>query len=746
MTHAWPHENVSCWNNRDYDRRTYSPAAGFCIVKAMKSKRFRIALATLALTLIAVGALPAIAQAEDADTNTVPLLVVVVGFDASSDGKTAAVAYDDSYDWGETIFGADNSLASYYLDMSNGKFTFSPAAETCSHDSDGVTSSTDRVDDGVVHVTLKRAHGRWGLVNEKNEVAQDFGRAVLEAFQLASSYVDFKSYDSNGDGMITPDELAIAVCIAGYDASPFDDPDRTDIPVLWPHAGKLANEGGEEEVVDGVRFDSYIAMAEYLSFDAGKPQEKEQEPLGILYHELGHYLGLPDLYPLNADAEDEPWGAYRVGTLSLMANGNWALVEDPESPNGSRYEPTALDAWCRYVLGWKNPGIVTESGSYALSSELSDSGYSQLLIPTSDPNQYYLLENRLPEGHDIGLVGEYGDGNPRGGIVVWHIDKGIYRQYGQENDVNNTDHAPAVMELFFESYKGSYSTDWSHSVPVTEEPFYDSASCEANFGSSSTTIKLPLYRGENGGTPSSRANSQVTVQFPTNAARDMTVHIEFDSTVAGTSSKAYPLDGKEFNDLRMGKGALGSIAGTALVEETNADVGIVDAQSVSKGLPAGDITYAQAYDVLSSDSNIACYNLTGAQLVELVESSINVSEQRRRCLAVLDALEEVDFIDHIPEVDAKIPSADAALNFGGLSYGVNWNGAIGARSSSITIGGEPIDLNRAYYVAVAPGVVEQYDDFFDDLSPDILMLWGSPKDAMRSFIETPDWERTALAE
>ncbi|SER64394.1 hypothetical protein [Parafannyhessea umbonata] len=62
-------------------------------------------------------------QGETSAKKTMPLLVVVVGFEGTP--------YRDDFDWGETIFEDDESLAAYYEDMSLGQFTFGPMNETC---------------------------------------------------------------------------------------------------------------------------------------------------------------------------------------------------------------------------------------------------------------------------------------------------------------------------------------------------------------------------------------------------------------------------------------------------------------------------------------------------------------------------------------------------------------------------------------------------------------------------------------
>ena len=448
---------------------------------------------------------------------------------------------------------------------------------------------------------------------------------------------------------------------------------------------------------------------------------------------------------MNKDTDAGAWGGYRVGVLSLMDNGAWTSVPDSSAPSGYANEPMAFDAWSRYALGWHLPTIATHSGDYQISSQDSANGYSQLLIPTSDPDEYFLLENRQPEGHDAAMATSYADGNPRGGIVIWHVDKGSYRHFGADNQANDTYHRPAVMEQFFEESDGVYTTSLRRGVPVLDEPFYDAAACNANLANASEAIELPLY-SDTDDKPATRTVSGTTVQFLGDSAREMTVRVNMATDVAGTSSRAYPLDKIAWREIHSGNGDLARIACSAIARETGADVAVVDARSILGGLPAGDVTYENAYAVLPGNANIVCYDLTGAQLIELAERSVDAADPYHRVASALEAIGSFSMVNanRLPNPEDVGPSGDAVLTFSGLQFDVGWTWPSGVRTENASVGGEPIDLEATYYVAMTTGVVEQYR-FFDGLNPNRLMLWGTPADALRSFVQTEGWEQTALS-
>lgn len=472
----------------------------------MKIARLRIACA-LALALVpACCAFPFVAQTAHADEpREIPLVMIVAGFDGG-DNPEAAVPYDESYDWAAALFDEGESPASYYRDMSEGAFTFAPVRETSAAGVDGNANGADRPDDGVVHVTLHRPHGAWGAVNVDPDVTADFAQMVMQALEAAGQYVDFAAYDADGDGTVSQGELAICVCVAGYEAAPLTDFRRDDIPLLWAHAGLLDAIDVDAKTPSGLRFDSYIAIAERYWEESDPPEAVQQEPLGVIYHELGHALGLPDLYAVTYT--EGLWADWLVGPLSLMDSGGWQFVDDGTSWINI---PTALDAWSRYALGWTNPAIVTHSGDYVVSSQLSDTGYAALVIPTDDPEQYFIVENRQAEGHDVSLAPFYLE---RGGLLIWHVDNGMYRRYYNENQVNDANHHPAIA---VEDAAGMTDAD------------------------------LMLYNSGNDA-PDAMKRAGIVLQFDANPGRDAIVHVALDNE-ASASNVSHMLDDYARNQL-----------------------------------------------------------------------------------------------------------------------------------------------------------------------------------------------------
>ncbi len=452
----------------------------------------------------------------------IPLLTLVIGF--------RDIGYRDDYDWANEIYRSQESLRAYYTDMSFGKFTFDPVRETSAYQKDGNTNRADRQNDGVIHVTVNRNHDNWtgiGLTSvgvATRDLAM--GRAISDAIQKAGNYMDFAQYDANRDGEIGTEELAIALVFAGFEASAINENGFVEgvAKYLWAHAWSLTEmiddygwrrSSLSEPKPDGVKVSSYIAIAEQLARD-------QMEPISVLAHELGHYLGLPDLYNTVYDTRGE-WGDYDVLNTSVMASGSWGI-----NPDGG-FMPYSMDAWSRYVLGWIKPAEAKADGDYRVVSQ-SYSGtqdFAAVRIETQNENEYYLLENRQPQKWDAGIGQAYEDASLKNGIIIWHVDMNVFDRYFDDNAVNNADHRPAVMPLYPESGDGKHFTFVGEEKEVyIGNPFFDAGYWNKKLSGLGSSLNLPLYgRDGAGNSRAARLLSGIKIQFLTNSGHEMKIRL-----------------------------------------------------------------------------------------------------------------------------------------------------------------------------------------------------------------------------
>ena len=241
--------------------------------------------------------------------------------------------------WSNLIFGnSGKTVNTYFKEVSNDLFYLIPAEEI-----------NETENDGVIRVTLPYNHP-----DTFNWLDKPSGKVVQEALQAADPYIDYSRYDLNNNGVLMSDELHIIAVFAGYERSY-----TSRKPSVWAHHGQL---GGIE--LDGVRYVGYHTVQ-------GEMHGDHIATIGVFCHELGHDLGLRDLYDIDGSSSG-------VGIHSLMGSGNWGDMTG-EFPGTT---PVHLDPWSKSFLGFVNPQVITSSGIYTLNA--SPYNYNCLLY-TSGP-------------------------------------------------------------------------------------------------------------------------------------------------------------------------------------------------------------------------------------------------------------------------------------------------------------------------------------------------------------------------
>ena len=249
--------------------------------------------------------------------------------------------------------------------------------------------------------TSTRNREEYGKTDNNGASNPDYMNNVRELIAQAvdsadASGVDFSKFDNNKDGELD----GLVVFHSGLGA------EQGKNGYIWSHRSSLW--GAYNRFYDGVNISNYCINPSKRDFSGDLTQVR----IGVVTHEFGHILGLPDLY----DTQNNSEGA---GNWCLMAGGPWM--------NNER-TPAQLNAWCKSELGWITPKVISKRGSYQLKN------YSDSLVAyrinTSQPNEYFLLENRQTKGWDRYLPGR--------GLAVWHINTDIADNYSQfgSNDIN----------------------------------------------------------------------------------------------------------------------------------------------------------------------------------------------------------------------------------------------------------------------------------------------------------------------
>ena len=186
--------------------------------------------------------------------------------------------------------------------------------------------------------------------------------------------------------------------------------------------------------------------------------------VGVVCHEFGHALGLPDLYDTVAPENQVFAESQGVGSWDLMAAGTW---------NANGFVPGELSAWSKVFVGWIDPVVVTGNAEITLPAVERDREHGVVKIPLGG-DEYFLIENRLQDSNldgrfnynetdsttcawqrsavdstyvclfdfyrdsydgaewDWWLPGE-GTGS---GLLIWHVDESVLRDNYLYNTVN----------------------------------------------------------------------------------------------------------------------------------------------------------------------------------------------------------------------------------------------------------------------------------------------------------------------
>ena len=238
---------------------------------------------------------------------------------------------------------------------------------------------------------------------------------VDEAVRAADPFVDFTAFDTDHDGII--DHLVVV------HAGPGQENHANLTNAIWSHSwnvydGDPTMPGDQPLLADGVQVFRYTMIS-------------EDSPLGVMAHEFGHDLGLPDLYDTDGSSDG-------AGIWDLMSLGAWN-----GAPRGS--SPAEFSAWSKIRLQWitPTPGPAAALEDTAIPAVETQPFAIRLSIPGL-LNEYFLLENREQTGFDVGL--------PASGLLIWHVD---------ESQPDNTNDFHRLLDLVEadEAINGDHPTD-----------------------------------------------------------------------------------------------------------------------------------------------------------------------------------------------------------------------------------------------------------------------------------------------
>lgn len=214
-------------------------------------------------------------------------------------------------------------------------------------------------------------------------------RLVVEAVQRADPTTNFANFDGDSDGVV--DHIVVVHAGDAQEAN------SGNSDLIWSHRWAVSDAnpslpGNQPLTADGVQIYGYIMVS-------------ESSPVGVYVHELGHDLGLPDLYDTDGSSDG-------VGVWDVMGSGSWN-----GNPRGTT--PAHFGAWGKVELGWIAPIVVTSPifGATIDAVETSDVAFTLPVGTSGSQEEYFLVENRQQTGFDAALPGS--------GLLIWHVDDSV---------------------------------------------------------------------------------------------------------------------------------------------------------------------------------------------------------------------------------------------------------------------------------------------------------------------------------
>ncbi len=269
--------------------------------------------------------------------------------------------------------------------------------------------------DGVVAPWVRTSLTVAEVVGESSGLGDNTGTGdyLVEAVGLVDEVIDFTQFDNDGpDGLPNSGDDDGIVDVVNFEFQEISA--SCGGPAIWPHRSAMVFWLGDALATQDPGFDGNpMLIFGYTITSAADCTGETLQTAGVVSHEFGHVLGLPDLYhPIDGiQPQNRRWV---LGCWGLMAAGSWGCGDG--STRGVSFGPTHFSPWSKELLGWIQWVDVADVFDEEFVLGPAQQSREALRVPLDDDGVEFLVLEYCPQ------TGSFDVNLPSSGVLMYHWD------------------------------------------------------------------------------------------------------------------------------------------------------------------------------------------------------------------------------------------------------------------------------------------------------------------------------------